>query len=60
MNNNLNNKAGGSSLGDNALSPIFDKEKEQKRLRQAQLIGEIGNQAIDIIRTQGAIETAKP
>ncbi|WP_191488226.1 hemagglutinin repeat-containing protein [Pseudomonas sp. FEN] len=43
----------------NALSPIFDKEKEQKRLRQAQLIGEIGNQAIDIIRTQGAIETAK-
>ncbi|NWD48162.1 hemagglutinin repeat-containing protein [Pseudomonas gingeri] len=42
----------------NALSPIFDKEKEQKRLRQAQLIGEIGNQALDIIRTQGAIETA--
>ncbi|MGY2292074.1 hemagglutinin repeat-containing protein [Pseudomonas sp. SDO528_S397] len=43
----------------NALSPIFDKEKEQKRLRQAQVIGEIGNQAVDIIRTQGAIETAK-
>ncbi|WP_019360673.1 hemagglutinin repeat-containing protein [Pseudomonas asplenii] len=43
----------------NALSPIFDKEKEQKRLRQAQLIGEIGTQAADIIRTQGAIETAK-
>ncbi|MDU5488650.1 MAG: filamentous hemagglutinin, partial [Serratia liquefaciens] len=30
------------------LSPIFDKEKEQKRLQQAQLIGEIGNQAMDI------------
>ena len=43
----------------NALSPIFDKEKEQKRLRQAQLIGDIGNQAMDIIRTQGSIEAAK-
>ncbi|WIE49867.1 VENN motif pre-toxin domain-containing protein [Pseudomonas sp. GM17] len=43
----------------NALSPIFDKEKEQKRLRQAQLIGEIGNQSMDIIRTQGAIEASK-
>uniref|UniRef100_UPI0036DC8421 hemagglutinin repeat-containing protein n=1 Tax=Photorhabdus sp. RM322S TaxID=3342825 RepID=UPI0036DC8421 len=28
----------------NALSPIFDKEKEQKRLRQAQLIREISAQ----------------
>ncbi|EOZ3194736.1 hemagglutinin repeat-containing protein, partial [Yersinia enterocolitica] len=28
----------------NALSPIFDKEKEQNRLREAQLIGEIGSQ----------------
>uniref|UniRef100_UPI002DD442B3 hemagglutinin repeat-containing protein n=1 Tax=Pectobacterium versatile TaxID=2488639 RepID=UPI002DD442B3 len=28
----------------NALSPIFNKEKEQKRLKQAQLIGEIGAQ----------------
>ncbi|MCE9730085.1 hypothetical protein A6301_02090 [Pectobacterium sp. IFB5596] len=26
----------------NALSSIFNKEKEQKRLKQAQLIGEIG------------------
>lgn len=43
----------------NALSPIFDKEKEQNRLRQAQLIGDIGNQAMDIIRTQGTIEAAK-
>gem|GEM_PF-167745 len=37
------------------LSPIFDKEKEQNRLQEAQLIGEIGNQAADIVRTQGQI-----
>ena len=41
------------------LSPIFDKEKEQKRLQQAQLIGEIGNQAMDIARTEGAITATK-
>ncbi|MBS4431949.1 hypothetical protein E2566_11460 [Pectobacterium punjabense] len=35
----------------NALSPIFNKEKEQKRLKQAQLIGEIGAQVMDIVRT---------
>ena len=38
------------------LSPIFDKEKEQRRLKEAQLIGEIGSQAADIARTQGQIE----
>ena len=37
------------------LSPIFDKEKEQNRLQEAQLIGEIGNQAADIVRTEGQI-----
>jgi len=37
------------------LSPIFDKEKEQNRLQEAQLIGEIGNQAADIARTEGQI-----
>lgn len=41
------------------LSPIFDKEKEQNRLREAQLIGEIGNQVSDIVRTQGQIEATK-
>ncbi|MBA0035798.1 VENN motif pre-toxin domain-containing protein [Pantoea sp. BIGb0393] len=41
------------------LSPIFDKEKEQNRLKEAQLIGEIGNQAADIARTQGQIVAAK-
>ncbi|HBU6974825.1 TPA: hemagglutinin repeat-containing protein [Raoultella planticola] len=37
------------------LSPIFDKEKEQQRLQQTQLIGEIGNQVADIARTEGQI-----
>ena len=41
------------------LSPIFDKEKEQNRLKEAQLIGEIGNQAADIARTQGQIAGEK-
>lgn len=41
------------------LSPIFDKEKEQNRLKEAQLIGEIGNQTMDIARTQGQIIATK-
>ncbi len=41
------------------LSPIFDKEKEQNRLREAQLIGEIGGQVADIARTQGEINGLK-
>lgn len=41
------------------LSPIFDKEKEQQRLQQAQLIGEIGNQVADIARTEGQIAGEK-
>ncbi|WP_435056154.1 VENN motif pre-toxin domain-containing protein [Yersinia frederiksenii] len=43
----------------NALSPIFDKEKEQNRLREINLIGEIGNQVADIARTQGKIAEEK-
>ncbi|HDL6960631.1 TPA: hemagglutinin repeat-containing protein [Yersinia enterocolitica] len=43
----------------NALSPIFDKEKEQNRLREINLIGEIGNQVSDVIRTQGDIDGLK-
>ncbi|WP_312998182.1 hemagglutinin repeat-containing protein [Leclercia sp.] len=39
-----------------SISPIFDKEKEQQRLQEVQLIGEIGSQAADIARTQGEIE----
>ncbi|OQP30258.1 hypothetical protein [Pantoea latae] len=41
------------------LSPIFDKEREQNRLQEAQLIGEIGNQAADIARTEGQIAATK-
>ncbi|NBL89375.1 hemagglutinin repeat-containing protein [Proteus sp. G2673] len=44
---------------DGSINPIFDKEKEQNRLKQAQLIGEIGNQAMDIIRTEGNIAGLK-
>ncbi|RRO02965.1 hypothetical protein DMB81_019270, partial [Pectobacterium aquaticum] len=43
----------------NALSPIFNKEKEQKRLKQAQLIGEIGAQVMDIVRTEGELKAQK-
>ncbi|WP_241199905.1 VENN motif pre-toxin domain-containing protein, partial [Erwinia billingiae] len=38
---------------------IFDKEKEQNRLKEAQLIGQIGAQVGDIARTQGQIEATK-
>ncbi|WP_312189073.1 hemagglutinin repeat-containing protein [Leclercia sp.] len=38
-----------------SISPIFDKEKEQKRLQMVGLIGEIGSQAMDIARTQGEL-----
>ncbi|MEQ9867286.1 VENN motif pre-toxin domain-containing protein [Pectobacterium aroidearum] len=43
----------------NALSPIFNKEKEQKRLKQAQLIGETGAQVMDIVRTEGELKAQK-
>ncbi|MDP4395739.1 filamentous hemagglutinin, partial [Escherichia coli] len=38
-----------------SIGQIFDREKEQNRLREAQLLGEIGGQAIDIAATQGKI-----
>ncbi|HDS1244649.1 TPA: VENN motif pre-toxin domain-containing protein [Pluralibacter gergoviae] len=46
----------------NGLSPIFDKEKEQRCLQEAQLIGETGTQVGDIARTEGdlaGLERAK-
>ncbi|EBP0014123.1 hemagglutinin, partial [Salmonella enterica] len=42
-----------------SISPIFNREKEQNRLKQAQLIGDIGGQAMDVIRTQGEIAGLK-
>ncbi|WLO84633.1 hemagglutinin repeat-containing protein [Pantoea agglomerans] len=41
------------------LDVIFAKEKEQNRLKAAQLIGEIGAQAGDIARTQGQLAGLK-
>ncbi|MEA3565112.1 MULTISPECIES: contact-dependent inhibition toxin CdiA [unclassified Enterobacter] len=38
-----------------SIGPIFNKEKEQKRLQTAQMIGDIGNQVADIARTNGKI-----
>ncbi|HCM9213467.1 TPA: contact-dependent inhibition toxin CdiA [Enterobacter roggenkampii] len=38
-----------------SISPIFDKEKEQNRLKAVGLISDIGSQAADIARTQGEI-----
>ncbi|WP_246859100.1 hemagglutinin repeat-containing protein [Dickeya oryzae] len=43
----------------NALSPIFDKEKEQKRLQTAQMVGEVGSQVMDVIRTEGEIRATR-
>ncbi|WP_052687191.1 hemagglutinin repeat-containing protein [Enterobacter hormaechei] len=42
-----------------SISPIFDKEKEQQRLQEVQLIGEIGTQAADIANTYGETEGLK-
>ncbi|MEM8181283.1 hypothetical protein Q4R69_06090 [Morganella morganii subsp. sibonii] len=45
-----------------ALNQIFDKEKEQNRVKEQQLLGEIGVQVIDIARTHAkanATEKAK-
>ncbi len=42
-----------------SISPIFDKEKEQKRLQEIQLIGEVGSQAADVARTQGDLAGRK-
>ena len=41
------------------LAQIFDKEKEQSRLAQSQLIAEIGSQALDIAGTEGRIAGEK-
>ncbi|PTU64817.1 filamentous hemagglutinin [Chromobacterium sp. Panama] len=40
----------------NGLSPIFDKEKELNRLQEAQLVGQIGAQATQIVATEMMME----
>ncbi len=43
-----------------SISPIFDKEKEQRRLQeQLGLISDIGSQVADIARTQGELNALK-
>uniref|UniRef100_UPI00234B4034 hypothetical protein n=1 Tax=Providencia sp. PROV201 TaxID=2949901 RepID=UPI00234B4034 len=44
---------------DGSINPIFDKEKKQNRLKKSQLIGEISNQTMDIIHTEGDIAGLK-
>ena len=52
---NLGDLSRDTEHANDSISPIFNKEKEQKRLQTAQMIGEIGVQVGDIARTQGAI-----
>ncbi|MCG9111050.1 hypothetical protein [Laribacter hongkongensis] len=40
----------------NGLSPIFDKEREQQRLAEAQVIGEIDGQLIQVVATDKLAE----
>ncbi|WP_368890344.1 VENN motif pre-toxin domain-containing protein [Morganella morganii] len=42
-----------------ALNQIFDKEKEQNRVKEQQLLGEIGVQVIDIARTEAKINATE-
>ena len=42
-----------------SISPIFDKEKEQRRLEQVSAISDIGGQVADIARTQGELNALK-
>ncbi|WHP32246.1 hemagglutinin repeat-containing protein [Trabulsiella odontotermitis] len=39
-----------------SIAPIFDKEKEQQRLQQAQVISQIGGQMSNIVMTLGETE----
>jgi filamentous hemagglutinin len=38
-----------------SISPIFDKEKEQNRLKEIGMLSDIGGQVADIARTQGEL-----
>ncbi|MDF7680589.1 hemagglutinin repeat-containing protein [Enterobacteriaceae bacterium ESL0689] len=42
-----------------SIRPIFDKEKEQDKIEQAQVIGDIGNQLADIGRVEGNIRATQ-
>ncbi|MGM3160332.1 hemagglutinin repeat-containing protein, partial [Dickeya undicola] len=53
----LSRDTAGANSG--ALNPIFDKEKVESRLRQAQLLSEIGAQVLDIASAEGTINATK-
>ncbi|ELY7393651.1 hemagglutinin repeat-containing protein [Cronobacter universalis] len=42
-----------------AISPIFNKEKEQNRLQAVQMVSDIGNQVAEIVRTQSDLDGLK-
>lgn len=43
----------------NGLSPIFDKEKVQRQLQQAQMVSDISSQVLDIYNTNEAIKATR-
>lgn len=43
----------------NGLSPIFDKEKVQRQLQQAQMVSDISSQVLDIYNTNEAISATR-
>ncbi|UYL03696.1 VENN motif pre-toxin domain-containing protein [Pantoea ananatis] len=44
---------------DGSISPIFDKEKEQRRLQQAQLVNDVATQALDVYNTHEAARATR-
>ncbi|WP_246871822.1 hemagglutinin repeat-containing protein [Pantoea ananatis] len=44
---------------DDSISPIFDKEKEQRRLLQAQLVNDVATQALDVYNTHEAARATR-
>ncbi|PVY87829.1 hemagglutinin repeat-containing protein [Pantoea ananatis] len=44
---------------DGSISPIFDKEKEQRRLQQAQLVNDVVTQALDVYNTHEAARATR-
>ncbi|EPZ2875684.1 contact-dependent inhibition toxin CdiA, partial [Escherichia coli] len=56
---NLANLSRDPAHANDSISPIFDKEKEQRRLQTVGLISDIGSQVADIARTQGELNVLK-
>ncbi|EKI2667333.1 contact-dependent inhibition toxin CdiA [Escherichia coli] len=56
---NLANLSRDPVHANDSISPIFDKEKEQRRLQTVGLISDIGSQVADIVRTQGELNALK-